>query len=112
MTCIFCQIVARELPAEIVYEDADLAVFKDINPDAPVHLLIVPRKHFDSVNTLDEKTAGIMAKMVLAAKLMAEQFRIQTGYRLMINTGREAGQVIFHLHMHLMGGWGRKPGRR
>lgn len=112
MTCIFCQIVARELPAEVVYEDAELAAFKDINPDAPVHLLIVPKRHFDSVNALDEKTAGIMAKMVLAAKQLAEQFRIQSGYRLMINTGRESGQVIFHLHMHLMGGWGRKPGRR
>ena len=112
MTCIFCQIVAHELPADIVYEDKELAVFKDINPDAPVHLLIVPKRHFDSLNSLDEETANIAAKMFLTAKRMAEAQGIQSGYRIMINTGREAGQVIRHLHMHLMGGWGRKPGRR
>ncbi len=108
MTCIFCQIAARELPADIVYEDEDLIVFKDINPDAPVHLLIVPRKHFDSLNSLDENTAEIGGRMFLAAKRMAEAQGIQSGYRVMINSGREAGQVIRHLHMHLMGGWGKK----
>lgn len=108
MTCIFCHIVAKELPADILYEDEDLVVFKDINPHAPVHLLIVPKKHFNSMNSLSEETAGILAKMALAAKRMAEKHRIQSGYRLQINTGREAGQVIFHLHMHLLGGWGRK----
>ncbi len=112
MTCIFCQIVAHELPADIVYEDKELAVFKDINPNAPVHLLIVPKQHFESLNSLDEETADITAKMFLTAKRMAEAQGIQSGYRIMINTGREAGQVIRHLHMHLMGGWGRKLGRR
>ena len=112
MTCIFCQIVAHELPADIVYEDKELAVFKDINPDAPVHLLIVSKRHFDSLNSLDEETANIGAKMFFTAKRMAEAQGIQSGYRIMINTGREAGQVIRHLHMHLMGGWGRKPGKR
>ena len=111
MTCIFCQIVARELPADIVYEDEELAVFKDINPNAPVHLLIVPKRHFDSLNSLDEKTANIGAKMFLTAKRMAETHGIQSGYRIMINTGREAGQVIRHLHMHCMGGWGRQTGQ-
>lgn len=111
MTCIFCQIVTHKLPADIVFEDEDLAVFKDINPDAPVHLLIVPKKHIDSLNSLDEKTAGIFAKMVLVAKHMAEVHKTQAGYRLMINCGRQAGQVVFHLHMHFMGGWGQKPGR-
>ena len=108
MTCIFCHIVAHELPAEILYEDEDVAVFKDINPSAPIHLLIAPKKHIDSLNSLDEKTVEIMSKMVLVAKRMVELHKIQSGYRLMINCGREAGQVIFHLHMHLMGGWGRK----
>ena len=111
MTCIFCHIIAHELPAEILYEDEDLAVFKDINPVAPIHLLIVPKKHIDSVNTLNENTSGIFAKMVLAAKRMAERHGIQSGYRLMINNGREAGQVVYHLHMHFMGGWGRKPAK-
>jgi histidine triad (HIT) family protein len=112
MTCIFCHIVAHELPAEILYEDNDLVVFKDINPAAPIHFLIVPKRHIESVNGLDEKNAGIVSKMVLVAKRMAEQHGVQSGYRLILNTGREAGQVVYHLHMHFMGGWGRKPVRR
>ena len=112
MTCIFCQILARELPGEILYEDEDLAVMKEINPEAPVHLLIIPKKHFDSLNSLDEQTAQIGAKMFLTAKRMAETQGIQSGYKVMINCGREAGQLIRHLHMHLMGGWGRKPIKR
>jgi histidine triad (HIT) family protein len=108
MTCIFCQIVAHQLPANIVYEDNDLAVFKDINPSAPIHLLIVPKKHLDSLNSIDEKDAGIVTKMMMTAKRIAEQQKTQDGYRLLINTGREAGQVVFHLHLHLMGGWGSR----
>ena len=111
MTCIFCQIATHKLPAEIVFEDEDLVVFKDINPDAPIHLLIVPKRHFDTLNSLDGRTAGIVTKMVLVAKQMAEVQKTEGGYRLMINCGRAAGQVVFHLHMHLMGGWGQKPGR-
>ncbi|HSR12735.1 MAG TPA: histidine triad nucleotide-binding protein [Thermodesulfobacteriota bacterium] len=112
MTCIFCQIVARELPQPILYEDEHVAVFKDINPAAPVHLLIVPKMHLDSLNAFDEKTAEIGARMFLAAKRMAEAEGIQTGYRVQINNGREAGQVVRHLHMHLMGGWSRKPAKK
>ncbi len=112
MTCIFCQILARELPGDILFEDEDLAVIKNINPEAPVHLLIIPKKHFDSVNSLDEKTFQIGGKMLLAAKKMAEAQGIQSGYKILINTGREVGQEIRHLHMHLMGGWGRKPLKR
>lgn len=112
MTCIFCQIVARQLPAEILFEDQDLVVFKDINPEAPIHLLIVPRKHFDSLNSLDEKTAQIGAQMLLTAKKMAESQGIQSGYKILINCGKEAGQVIRHLHMHLMGGWARRTIKR
>ena len=108
MECTFCQIIERKMPAEIVYEDGDLVIFWDIHPDAPIHLLIVPKRHIDTLNSLDEKTAGIVAKMVLAAKRMAELHNIQSGYRLIINCGRGAGQIIFHLHMHFMGGWGRK----
>jgi len=112
MTCIFCQILARELPADIIFEDEDLAVIKEINPEAPIHLLIIPKRHFDSVNSLDEKTAIIATKMFLTAKQMAELHGIQLGYRLLVNSGREAGQVIHHLHMHLMGGWRRKLEKR
>jgi histidine triad (HIT) family protein len=112
MTCIFCQILARELPGEILYEDEDIGVINEINPEAPIHLLVIPKKHFDSLNSLDENTAQIAAKMFLAAKKMAEDQGIQSGYKVLINTGREAGQAIRHLHMHLMGGWGRRPVRK
>ena len=112
MTCIFCQILAGELPGEILYEDEDLGVIKDINPKAPVHLLIIPKRHFDSVNSLDGETFQIGGKMLLAAKKMAEARGIQSGYKILINTGREVGQEIPHLHMHLLGGWGRKPFKR
>jgi histidine triad (HIT) family protein len=112
MTCIFCQILARKLPAEILYEDEDLAVIKDINPEAPVHLLIIPKRHLDSINSLDEETSQLGGKMLLAAKKMAESQGIQSGYKILINTGREVGQQIRHLHMHLMGGWGRRPFKR
>ena len=112
MTCIFCQILARELPGEILYEDEDIGVINDINPEAPVHLLIIPKRHFDSLNSLDEKTAQIGAKMLWVAKKMAEAQGIQSGYKVLINSGREAGQEIRHLHMHLMGGWGRRALRK
>jgi len=111
MTCIFCHIVERKLPTAILYETEEVAVFKEINPDAPVHLLIVPKKHIESVNSLEEETAGIMVKMVLAAKHMAGLYKIQPGYRLVINCGRQAGQVVNHLHMHLLGGWGRSSAK-
>jgi histidine triad (HIT) family protein len=112
MTCIFCQITSHMLPADIIYEDNDLMVFRDINPSAPIHLLIVPKKHFDSLNVLDERDSDILAKMALTAKKIAEEQKTQNGYRLSINTGREAGQIIFHLHMHLMGGWGSRGVKR
>ena len=112
MTCIFCQILARELPGEILYEDEELGVIKDINPEAPIHLLIIPKRHIDSINSLDETTAQIGAKMFLAAKKMAEAQGIQSGYKVLINNGREAGQQVRHLHMHLLGGWKRMQGRR
>ena len=107
MECLFCQIIERKKPAEIIYEDEALVVFRDIHPSAPVHLLIVPRIHIESLNSLDEKSVSIVGKMVLIAQNIAEMYKIQSGYRLVINCGREAGQVIFHFHMHLMGGWGR-----
>ncbi len=108
MTCIFCHIIEHRLPAEILYEDKEITVFKDVNPAAPVHLLIVPKKHIDSLSALKEKDADLVKKMVLVAKMMAEKQGIQNGYRLIINNGREAGQVVYHLHLHLLGGWGRK----
>jgi len=104
--CLFCRIVAGEKPAEIVYRDETVVIFKDINPHAPVHLLIVPVKHIRSVNDLEESDRGIVDTMFFRARDMARRFGVdRSGYRLAVNVERGAGQVIFHLHLHLTGGW-------
>jgi histidine triad (HIT) family protein len=104
--CTFCQIIRGEKPAEIVYQDDALIVFKDIYPHAPVHLLIVPKKHIRSLNDLTEQDQGIVSKMIWTAKEMARKQGISgTGYKILFNVERGGGQVIFHLHMHLIGGW-------
>lgn len=106
--CIFCQIVAGNSPADIVYETDSLVVFKDINPHAPVHLLIVPRKHIRSVNDLEAEDAGIISEMIYAGKQVAAMQGVdKSGYNLLFNVERGGGQVIFHLHLHLLGGWKR-----
>jgi histidine triad (HIT) family protein len=106
--CLFCQIIRRERPAEFVYEDESLVVFNDAYPHAPVHLLIVPRKHIRSINDLAEEDRNIISEMIFRAKEMARQVSVNTsGYKLVFNVERGAGQVIFHLHLHLTGGWTR-----
>jgi histidine triad (HIT) family protein len=108
--CRFCEIIKGERKADFVYEDDTLVVFKDIYPAAPVHLLVVPRKHIRSINDLEEEDLGILQKMFLKAKNIAQDQGIaDKGYKLLINVERGGGQVIFHLHMHLFGGWRDKP---
>jgi histidine triad (HIT) family protein len=104
--CVFCQIVRGEKPAEFVYQDESLVVFKDIRPHAPVHLLVVPRKHIRSVNDLTEEDRDIVSEMIFRAKEVAREHGVSTsGYKVLFNIERGGGQVIFHLHMHLLGGW-------
>ncbi len=104
--CVFCKIVAGELPAEFIYRNDALVVFKDINPHAPVHLLIVPRRHIRGINELTEEEQPIIAEMILTGKAMAAETKIAaSGYKLLFNVERGGGQVIFHLHLHLIGGW-------
>jgi histidine triad (HIT) family protein len=104
--CIFCKIIRGEKSADFLHQDESLVVFKDIRPHAPVHLLIVPREHIPSLNDLKEQDKDIIFKMVLKAKEMAkEQSIAESGYRLVFNVERGGGQVIFHLHLHLLGGW-------
>lgn len=104
--CIFCQIVRNEAPADILYKNDSLVVFKDIHPHAPVHLLVVPLKHIRSINDIDANDGGIVSEMILAGKLMAKKAGIaESGYKLLFNVERGGGQVIFHLHLHLLGGW-------
>jgi len=104
--CTFCKILKGEQSADFLYQDESLVVFKDIRPHAPVHLLIVPREHIRSLNDLREKDKNIISEMIVRAKEMAKEISIaQSGYRLLFNVERGGGQVIFHLHLHLLGGW-------
>ena len=103
--CIFCKIIAGTSPAQRVYEDDSVTAFRDIHPSAPVHVLIVPNRHIASVNELDEVDEALMGRLFTVARKIAKQEGIdQTGYRLITNTGPHGGQVVFHLHMHLLGG--------
>jgi histidine triad (HIT) family protein len=104
--CRFCEIIEGERKTDFVYEDDTLVVFRDAYPAAPVHLLIVPRKHIRGINDLKEEDQAIMGKMILKARDIARSQGIaDSGYKLLINVERGGGQVIFHLHMHPFGGW-------
>lgn len=105
MECIFCKIVKKELPSEIVYQDERILALKDIEPKAPVHLLIIPKKHIPSIDYLKEEDKGLIGELCLVARELAEEYRVnETGYRLIFNIGRDAGQTVDHLHLHLLGG--------
>lgn len=105
MACIFCQIIAGERPAEMLYHDEQVSAFRDKHPAAPVHVLIVPNKHIDSVNDLAEADEAAVGRLFSVAKQIAVQEGIaESGYRLLVNTGPNAGQAVYHLHMHLIGG--------
>ena len=104
--CLFCKIVAGEIPSKAVYQDEDVYAFQDIHPQAKYHILLIPRHHSaDSLNDLDMDNAHILPKIFAAARAIARDLGIdQRGYRLVTNTGLEAGQSVFHLHFHLLGG--------
>ncbi len=103
--CIFCKIVAGEIPADIIYEDEDVLVFRDLNPQAPTHVLVIPRCHIPTLNDLQPENAPLVGKMSLAAKTVARQEGIaDEGYRVVFNCNAGAGQTVFHIHMHVLGG--------
>jgi histidine triad (HIT) family protein len=103
--CIFCRIVAGEIPADIVYQDGDFLAFRDIMPKAPTHMLIIPKTHITSVAELTEEQQKLAGRLIIIAKNLAEKEGIaKKGYRLVINCGSEGGQVVPHLHLHLVGG--------
>jgi len=103
--CIFCQMAAHEKPAKIVYEDDHCIVIQDINPKAPVHLLVIPRKHITSLNENLEDDKTLLGHLMIVVGRMAKEQGIDgTGYRTVINTNAEAGQTVFHLHIHILGG--------
>jgi histidine triad (HIT) family protein len=103
--CIFCGIVNRQVPAEILFEDEQFIAFKDIHPMAPVHILIIPRLHLDSLNDAQEKHASMLGDLLLCAQNIARSQNLsENGFRLMLNTGKDGGQTVPHLHIHLLGG--------
>ena len=105
--CLFCRIAQGEIPAELIRSDPDALAFRDINPQAPTHILIIPKAHVASVSDLDPAQAELMGKLFLAARELAEREGIaQEGYRMVVNAGAAAGQTVFHIHMHLLGGRG------
>ena len=105
MDCIFCQIVAGKIPSEILYQDEEVIAFRDINPQAPTHLLIIPKKHIPSLAHLPDAETPLIGHMVnIANRLAKEEGIFERGYRLVVSCGEEGGQLVPHLHMHLLGG--------
>ena len=103
--CLFCKIAAKAIPAKLVHEDDQAVAFDDINPQAPVHTLVIPRRHVASMAELNEADAGLLGHLLLVGNQVAKQKGIaEGGYRLVVNTGRNGGQTVFHLHLHLLGG--------
>jgi len=103
--CIFCKIANKEIPSDIIYEDDRIIAFKDIEPQAPVHILIVPKEHIKSVNELDETNIELVNHIFLTIKKLAEDFGInEDGYRIVNNCGEYGGQSVSHIHFHLLGG--------
>ena len=104
LQCIFCRIAAKEVPAGIVYEDGDVVAFRDLSPQAPTHVLVIPRRHVGSLDDMVEADAALLGAMMLAAKKVAAAAGLAAGYRVVTNCGADAGQSVSHLHFHLLGG--------
>lgn len=108
MDCIFCKIVNNEIPSKKVYEDEEIVAFNDLEPQAPIHVLIIPKEHIKSTNDISEKNSYIIGKIFMVAAKIAKEYHLENGYRIINNCGKDGGQTVEHLHFHLMGG--RKMG--
>lgn len=103
--CIFCKIIKKQIPCEVVYEDDKVIGFKDISPQAPVHIVIIPKEHFDDLNCIKEDQAQILGHIFIVAKKIAQSLGIaKSGYRVVTNCGEQGGQTVEHIHFHLLGG--------
>lgn len=103
--CIFCKIINKQIPSDIVYEDEEIVAFKDINPLAPVHILVIPKKHISSVMELSEEDEMLVGKIYTVIQKLAKEFKVdEAGFRVVTNCGEEAGQTVKHIHFHLIGG--------
>lgn len=105
MQCIFCKIASKEVPADIVWEDNDVLAFHDIKALAPVHILVIPKKHFSSLNDITDNDSALMGKLMISAQKVAEKMGIaKEGYKFLIRVGQHGGQEVDHLHIHIIGG--------
>ena len=103
--CIFCRIISGDIPSDTVFEDEEIVAFRDVHPLAPTHVLVVPRRHIESVNDLSANDAAFLGRMILAARHIAAQEGVsKSGYRLVVNSGPDSGQAVAHLHLHVIGG--------
>jgi histidine triad (HIT) family protein len=102
MDCIFCKIIKRDIPATIIFEDDDIIAFRDVNPQSPEHILIIPKQHLSSLNATQDSHQMLLGKLMLKAKSLAQDF--DKGYRIVINTGEHGGQTVNHIHFHLLAG--------
>lgn len=108
--CLFCKISKGEIESEVIFEDSDIKVFKDLHPKAPIHLLVIPKVHIQSIAHLEINHNDIISKLIYTAKRVALEQGLP-GYKLMFNVGREGGQVVDHLHLHLLGGWDKESSK-
>ena len=105
MSCLFCRIIAGEIPGKFLHQDDRLVVLQDINPQAPLHALVIPRKHVATLNDLSEEDDGLIGEMLRRAAIVAREHGVaESGYRAVFNCNREAGQTVFHIHLHVLGG--------
>jgi histidine triad (HIT) family protein len=103
--CIFCNIVNKEIPAKVVYEDDKIIAFDDINPQAPVHVLLIPKEHYTSLNDISEENKDLLGHILFKARQVAQKKGVkESGYRIVLNTARDSGQDVFHIHFHVLGG--------
>lgn len=103
--CIFCKIASKKISADVVYEDEDIVAFRDLHPIAPVHILMIPKKHISSIADISDEDALLMGKLIVAAKKIADELKISVnGYKLLFRVGKHGGQEVEHIHLHLLGG--------
>lgn len=102
--CIFCKIIKGEIPSKKVYEDEEILAFKDIHPKAPIHILVIPKKHISCAMDIEDSDEALIGKMFLVIKKLAKEFGLENGYRIVNNCGTDGGQEVMHLHFHLLGG--------
>ena len=102
--CLFCKIIKNEIPSSKIYEDDEILAFNDINPMAPIHILIIPKKHIEGADMLNDENSAVVSKIFVVASRLAEQYHLDNGFRIVTNVGEDGGQTVRHLHFHLLGG--------